>query len=308
MNVIEIIANKTMLPSSTVMAFIYTAPYRYKKYYLEKKSGGLREIAQPSRELKIMQRLVLDEISRFLPVHENAFAYVEGKSIKQNAAKHKDNTYLLKMDFEDFFNSIKPNDLIAILVKNGFDANDETIITLSKLFFYKKTKRNGLTLSVGAPSSPWISNAVMYIFDVAISELCIKEDITYTRYADDLTFSCKEKGKLIGFDKEVSNILRKIKSPEIKLNLKKTVRASKGVNRRVTGIVINNEGRLSLGRHKKRMISSLIHKYTLKQLGTEEVYKLKGYLSYAKYIERSFIISMENKYGVDILNSIKKES
>jgi retron-type reverse transcriptase len=308
MNVIEIIANKTMLPSSTVMAFIYTAPYRYKKYYLEKKSGGLREIAQPSRELKIMQRLVLDEISRFLPVHENAFAYVEGKSIKQNAAKHKDNAYLLKMDFEDFFNSIKPNDLIAILVKNGFDANDETIITLSKLFFYKKTKRNGLTLSVGAPSSPWISNAVMYIFDVAISELCIKEDITYTRYADDLTFSCKEKGKLIGFDKEVSNILRKIKSPEIKLNLKKTVRASKGVNRRVTGIVINNEGRLSLGRHKKRMISSLIHKYTLKQLGTEDICKLKGYLSYAKYIERSFIISMENKYGVDILNSIKKES
>ncbi|WP_447886364.1 retron St85 family RNA-directed DNA polymerase [Serratia fonticola] len=308
MNLIEIIADKTMLPSSTVMAFIYTAPYRYKKYYLEKKNGGLREIAQPSRELKIMQRLILDEISRFLPIHESAFAYVEGKSIKQNAAKHRDNAYLLKMDFEDFFNSIKPNDLISILVNNGFDANDETIITLSKLFFYKKTKKSGLALSVGAPSSPWISNAVMYIFDVAVSELCSKNNIIYTRYADDLTFSCKEKGRLIGFDKEVSSILRKIKSPGIRLNLKKTVHASKGVNRRVTGIVINNEGRLSLGRHKKRMISSLIHKYTLKQLSPEEIRKLKGYLSYAQHIEHSFIISMGNKYGVDTLNSIKKES
>ncbi|WP_269437073.1 reverse transcriptase domain-containing protein, partial [Cronobacter dublinensis] len=123
MNIIEIIANKTMLPSSTVMAFINTAPYRYKKYYLHKKNGGLREIAQPARELKIMQRLILKSLSSNLPIHDNAFAYIEKKSIKLNALKHKKNSYFLKMDFEDFFNSIKPVDLIVTLTKNGFVDN-----------------------------------------------------------------------------------------------------------------------------------------------------------------------------------------
>lgn len=306
MNIIEMIANETMLPSSTVMAFIHTAPYRYRKYPLPKKSGGVREIAQPSRDLKVMQRLVLDKISQFLPIHENAFAYIEGKSIKSNADKHKKNKYLLKMDFEDFFNSIKTHDLISVLISNGFESDTTNFSYIEKVFFYKKTKKSGLSLSIGAPSSPWISNAVMFEFDVKVTKLCDENNITYTRYADDLTFSCKEKGKLLGFSKEITKITLGMKSPEIKLNLKKTVLASKGVNRHVTGIVINNDGQLSIGRAKKRFISSLIHQFTLNKLDKEAVEKLKGYIAYVNYIESGFIESMKKKYGADIINSIRK--
>ncbi|CAI1926972.1 Retron-type reverse transcriptase [Serratia marcescens] len=306
MNIIEIISKKTMLSSSNVMAFIHTAPYRYKKYYLQKNSGGLREIAQPSRELKVMQRLILDLLVPYLPVHENAFAYIEGKSIKRNALMHHKNEYLLKMDFSDFFNSIKPLDLRNVLIDNNFETIPANFYLIDKLFFYKKTKKSGLSLSVGAPSSPLISNAVLYDFDVKVSELCKQEEITYTRYADDLTFSCNEKGKLLGFQKEITKILRKIKSPKLKINDKKTIHASRAVSRRVTGIIINNNGELSLGRHKKRMISSLIHRYTLGQLNKDDIYKLKGYLSYAKHIDINFILSINKKYGVDTINSITK--
>ncbi|MDA4629511.1 reverse transcriptase domain-containing protein, partial [Enterobacter hormaechei] len=52
---------------------------------------------------------------------------------------------------------------------------------------HRKTK---LILSVGAPSSPIISNFCMYEFDNRIHTACNKLEITYTRYADDLTFSC----------------------------------------------------------------------------------------------------------------------
>lgn len=306
MNIIEIISKKTMLSSSNVMVFINTAPYRYKKYYLQKNSGGMREIAQPSRELKVMQKLILDFLVPYLPMHENAFAYIGGKSIKRNALMHHENEYFLKMDFSDFFNSIKPLDLRNVLVDNGFKNNPVDLSLIDKLFFYKKTKKSGLSLSVGAPSSPLISNAVLYDFDVKVSELCERKAITYTRYADDLTFSCSEKGALLGFQKEIVKILRKIKSPKLKINDKKTIYASRAVSRRVTGIIINNNGELSLGRQKKRMISSLIHRYTLGQLNKEDVYKLKGYLSYARHIELNFIFAMNKKYGVEILNSIAK--
>ncbi|MBL3330166.1 RNA-directed DNA polymerase, partial [Klebsiella pneumoniae] len=84
-----------------------------------------------------------------------------------------------------------------------------------------------------------------------------------------LTFSCNEKGKLIGFQKNIIKILRKIPSPHLRLNDKKTIYTSKSVSRRVTGIVINNDGQLSLGRKNKRMISSLIHHYTLNKLSAE---------------------------------------
>lgn len=306
MNMIEIIAKKTMLPSSIVMSFVNTAPYRYKKYYLAKNNGGVREIAQPSRELKVMQRLMLDKLAPYLPVHDNAYAYIEKKSIKTNAQRHVNNEYFLKLDFEDFFNSIKPTDFINVLLNNGFESNENLLALLSKLFFYKKTKKSGLSLSVGAPSSPLISNAVMYEFDVKVSLLCAEEGIVYTRYADDLTFSCNQKGKLIGFHKNIVNILRKMKSPKIRLNEKKTIYASRSVSRRVTGLIINNEGAVSLGRHKKRMISSLIHRYTLGQLTVDDIYKLKGYICYAKHIEEVFIQSMTKKYGVEVINSIVK--
>lgn len=297
-----------MLSSSNVITFIHTAPYRYKKYYLKKNSGGVREIAQPSRELKIMQKLILELLVPYLPVHENAFAYVEGKSIKRNALMHHKNEYFLKMDFSDFFNSIKPLDLRNTLTDNGFETIPVNLNLIDKLFFYKKTKKSGLSLSVGAPSSPLISNAVLYDFDIKVTELCERQDIIYTRYADDLTFSCNEKGKLIGFQKEIVRILRKMKSPKLKINDKKTIYASRAVSRRVTGIIINNNGDLSLGRHKKRMISSLIHRYTLNQLNNDDILKLKGYISYAKHIDINFVSSMNKKYGAETLNSITKHN
>lgn len=125
-----------------------------------------------------MQRLILELLLPYLPVHENAFAYVEGKSIKRNALMHRNNEYFLKMDFSDFFNSIKPIDLRNVLFRNGYETIPHNLNLIDNLFFYKKQK-SGLSLSVGAPSSPLISNAVLYDFDVRVSELCKRRYYIY---------------------------------------------------------------------------------------------------------------------------------
>lgn len=72
------------------------------------------------------------------------------------------------------------------------------------------------------------------------------------------------------------------------------------------GIVINNDGRLSLGRRNKREISSLTYHYILNKSSVGDVYRLRGYLPYAKHIEITSINSMTIKYGVDTIDAILK--
>src|SRR5476649_1643328 len=196
MNIIKILAEKTLMPDLKIKAFLDSAPHRYKKYTIPKRNGGVREIAQPAKELKFMQRIISSELHKKLKIHENAYAYIENRDIKKNAFQHKDQAFLLKMDFCDFFHSIKPDDLNKCLIKNELEVNPENINYLRKLFFYKKTKKSALTLSIGAPSSPFLSNAIMFEFDTIVTKLCTENNITYTRYADDLTFSSNQKGIL----------------------------------------------------------------------------------------------------------------
>lgn len=62
---------------------IRTAPYRYKVYYIDKRSGdGKREIAQPSAELKLIQRWVVENVLSSYPIHPAAAAYIKGKGIR----------------------------------------------------------------------------------------------------------------------------------------------------------------------------------------------------------------------------------
>ncbi|WP_407243022.1 reverse transcriptase domain-containing protein [Escherichia coli] len=110
---------------------------------------------------------------------------------------------------------------------NGLDSLLSSQELLNKLFFYKKSKRGALSMSIRAPSSPFLSNAIMYKFDSVISDMCSNKNITYTRYADDLTFSTNEKGILYEFIHEIDKVLEEIDSPKLKLNDKKTIFASK---------------------------------------------------------------------------------
>lgn len=88
---------------------IQRAPHSYKVYTIAKRSGGLRTIAQPAKETKFIQRWLIENVFSQLPVHECASAYKVGASIKKNADAHKSNSYVIKLDFKDFFPSITSN-------------------------------------------------------------------------------------------------------------------------------------------------------------------------------------------------------
>lgn len=306
MSFLDNLTNKISIEKQKLKGLINTAPHRYKVYEIPKRNRmGKRIIAQPSRAIKVLQELALDSITERLPIHSSAMAYIKGKNIKENASKHKLNQYILKMDFKDFFHSIKPNDLIEHANKHLGKLDEEDRFILAKLFFWSPKDGLGPRLSIGAPSSPFISNTVLFQFDVRISNHLTKNNITYTRYADDLTFSTNQRNKLNEIPNIVKNICENLSYPKLTINDDKTIFSSKANNRHITGLVINNDNEISLGRDRKRTIKSLIFRFSKNELDEKAILNLRGQISFSKHIEPTFYLSLVNKYSMETIQAIQ---
>lgn len=307
MNILALLNDKLLISESEAAKFAATAPHRYKKYLIPKRNGkGHRRIAHPSRELKFVQRLLVQELADKLLVHDLAMAYRQGVSIRQNAEVHLATKYLLKMDFKDFFPSIKPNLFFKIANRQGVEFDEKSTLALSNLLFYKLTRVSPLQLSIGAPSSPLVSNAVMYYFDCEMANLCQIMGVNYSRYADDLTFSTNTKEVLFYIPELVKQALLTSVDGEILVNDDKTVFSSKAHNRHVTGITLTNDGELSVGRAKKRAVSSAIHNFRLGLLSVEEANRLMGQIAFVCSIEPLFYGRMVRKYGESVLSKLMR--
>ena len=284
---------------------ILRAPHSYKVYTIAKRSGGDRVIAQPAKETKFIQHWLIDNIFKKMPVHQSATAYKNGASIKENAAAHQANSYITKFDFKNFFTSIKAGDLVEHLSRHlGELLNPEDIKDVARISCIKLHGRDELCLSVGAPSSPILSNTILIDFDRQVYAWCSQHGITYTRYADDLTFSTNTNRISSDIEPAIREIVRKLEYPRLRFNNKKTTHLSKKHQRRITGLVITNDGKLSLGRERKREISSLIHRFSLSLLSKDEVYHLQGLLGFATDVEPLFMSRMRGKYGAFLIQEI----
>lgn len=288
--------------ASELLPLISTAPERYKVYKIPKRTPGeFRTIAHPARELKLIQRWLIRRVLFNLPIHPAAMAYRKETSILDNAVHHAKHRYLLKMDIQDFFPSIKPNDFIQHCEKflPNLSGADERL--LRQVLFRRNKKTDSLELSIGAPSSPMISNSIFYPLDETIEAFCIEKNVSYTRYADDLTFSTSRPHVLKIIPDFVAEVLESASYPKLKINTKKTLQTSKKHHRQVTGLVLSAENKVSIGREKKRKLKALVHQYTLNKLNSDSIANLRGQLSFIKSVEPSFITSLQNKYEREAL-------
>jgi RNA-directed DNA polymerase len=284
---------------------IRTAPKRYKVFQIEKRSGGKREIAQPARELKRLQRILMEYVLAPLPVHPAATAYRKGLSILDNAKPHGGSGPILKLDFSDFFPSIRAEDWLLYCAENQLLSVEDRKISAQLLFRQAKFERL-LKLSIGAPSSPMLSNILMARFDEAIATEADRRKIVYTRYADDLTFSGQRAGMLKDMVKEVERAVRRMDRPKLRINAEKTTFITAATKRSVTGIVLANDGSVGIGRDRKRLLSSRVHHAIVDKLAREDLQKLAGELAYVNVVEPEFIAWLHKKYGRENIEQIKR--
>ncbi|WP_131829602.1 retron St85 family RNA-directed DNA polymerase [Teichococcus deserti] len=298
------LAQETGVPEPLVREIMLTAPVRYKEFHIVKKSGGLRKISQPAREVKLLQRIATKILLNQLPVHPCATAYRINSGLLNNVKPHAKNSQILKLDLKEFFPSLRLVDWYQYCRRNFMNISSEDITLAGRLFFRKTPKKVSLRLAIGAPSSPSMSNILMYEFDTLVHKYCLTENIVYTRYADDMTFSAPRTGYLVGVIKNVSRIIRKLKSPNLEINSGKTVYATQKYKRSITGLILANNGSITIGRDAKRLTRARVHHAIKGRLTEDEIIKLSGYLSFIMSVEPSFVYTLQVKYGAHQINQI----
>ena len=154
----------------------------YHNVYIPKSDGTKRKLSVPDLILKRVQKSIADNILTQYPISNYAKAYKAGSSVQLNALPHVGKKKILKLDIEGFFDNIIYSKVKDIVFRE--DKFSEPIrILLTMLCYYKES------LPQGAPTSPAITNIIMYEFDETVGAFCNNKKIAYTRYCDDMTLS-----------------------------------------------------------------------------------------------------------------------
>lgn len=283
---------------------LYIKPKKelYEEFEIPKKSGGVRKISKPCEELRALQRKLadflqdcIDEINSEKKVKVSiSHAFKRRHSIATNAFAHKNRRYVFNLDLEDFFGSLNFGRVRGFfMINKDFEFHEPVATVIAQIACF-----NG-SLPQGSPCSPVISNLIGHVLDIRLAQLAKKTGCTYTRYADDLTFSTNKKafpGDVAGFDVAASEwgvgrkLKKIIKDSGFVVNSKKTRMQFSTSVQSVTGLVVNKKVNVSYAyrRNVRAMADNLFKtgKFHLsgpeKKLGSVD--QLSGMFSYIHMI------------------------
>jgi hypothetical protein len=175
-------------------------------------------------------------------------------------------------------------------------------------FFSRIFCRND-RLTIGAPSSPMLTNILMFDFDTKISEISRKFGYVYTRYADDMHFSSQTfSTDFYQLEDAVRSLGIHYEYGTLMLNDKKKALLSRMRRRVVTGITLTSDFKLSLGRARKRKIRTLVFLAISGVLDKVELRRLQGEIAFAKDADPEFYSTLVTKYGEENIKILIRRS
>ena len=240
----------------------------YHNVLIPKRDGSKRKLSVPDLILKRVQKSIADNILVQYPVSNYAKAYKIGGSVQHNAQPHVGKKKILKLDIEGFFDHILYSQVKNIVFCEEKFAEPIRVL-LTMLCYYKES------LPQGAPTSPAITNIIMYDFDEAVGTFCNDRGISYTRYCDDMTFSG---------DFDEREVIAFVKGELCKLGLflknRKTAVVPASKRQTVTGIVVNEK--LNITKEYKKNIRQEM--YYIQKFGVEDHLKRMGVADKRQYI------------------------
>jgi hypothetical protein len=310
MEIIDYISQHTKIAPESLEIVLANSRSSVRHIGFSKRDGTLRRAYQPDKKTKLIQYWLIHNIFSKMPVHECAMAYKPGASILKNAAKHKGNKYVLKVDFSNFFPSIHFNDLLPYVLEWHHDVEPRWILSgkainlIRLVCFYA-----GDRLPIGYPTSPIISNIVMYKFDEALITFIKSNEtkfgkVTYTRYADDLIFSTLKKGGCAALLDGFQYFLSKLKSPSLTINENKTKLCSIGGGSGIiTGLRLCYDGHIAVHRRYKDRVRFLLSLHGKNALRPEQIAELSGHLQFIKSVSPQLISRFAMRYS-DIISSL----
>jgi RNA-directed DNA polymerase len=262
------------LPEEQVKTFRWGRHYHYRPTVLVKPDGRERRILAPSVELKALQKTLLKNYLRKLPVHPAATAFRYRASIVSNARKHLNQALVLTVDLTDFFESTSADRVRAFFVEEGW--HGESLDTLMRLCVY----RNGLPQ--GAPTSPCLSNLVNFEMDQTLADLAQLSGARYTRYGDDLTFSWRTANVPGDFIACATDIFERY-GYEVQLRKGWKVQRAES-HPKITGVVLGRGSRLQAAANARWQVLKLRWQWWWRRDKQTEA-RLRGYEGFLKMFD-----------------------
>jgi len=239
----------------------------YVRFRIPKKSGGTRELAAPHRDMAACQRWILSEILAKVPLNEAAHGFVSGRSTVSNAQPHLGRAVVVNADLKDFFPSITFPRVKGVFQQLGYSPAVATVLGLlctecpRATVLHEGRKLHVATgpraLPQGACTSPALSNLVARGLDARIAGIARRIGWTYTRYADDLSFSTDTPGaSRTGW--LLARLRHVVGEENFTVNEDKTRIQRPNTRQSVTGIVVNQ--RANVPRDTVRRLRAILHK------------------------------------------------
>lgn len=290
----------------------------YKKFNIPKRHGGIREILAPERDLKLLQHRLSQLLQECLVEINSAHGHVENETrhgiahgfkrhhtIMTNGRAHVSRRYVFNVDLHDFFGTFNFGRIRGFFIKDkNFQLHPDVATVIAQIACHENK------LPQGSPCSPVISNLIGHSLDIALVRLAASEGVTYTRYADDLTFSTNKQSfpsqiatQTSEHDWEPGEGLKKVVARSgFSFNPSKTRMQYRDSRQEVTGLTVNCKVNVpSTYRYRVRAMADNLFKsgefeFTYKKTdekGNELIYKSKGerkqllgMLSYIDHVDR----------------------
>lgn len=250
----EVLAGALGLTVGQLRALCYTrtasTTSHYVRFALPKKTGGTRLISAPMPRLKAAQAWILENVLEKVPPHDAAHGFRAGRSIVSNARPHVGAAVVVNLDLKDFFPTVQYPRVKGVFTKLGYSEATATVLALlctepdveeveldGRRYYVAQGPRR---LPQGAPTSPALTNLLCRRLDRRLTGAAAKLGFTYTRYADDLTFSsAREGGGDVG--KLLRHVRHLVRQEGFVPHPEKTRVLRRGRQQEVTGIVVNDK-------------------------------------------------------------------
>lgn len=235
----------------------------YSYAFIPKRVGPPRLIEAPKPRMKTIQRRILHEILDKVPVHDAAHGFVVGRSCLTGAVRHTGQAMVVTVDLADFFTTTPLRRVHAMFRSLGYPWAVARCLTglcsttapasvFDRIPAPRRHTREAMRayrephLAQGAPSSPALANLAAYRLDLRLAGLAKAYDATYTRYADDLSFSGDD-----AFARKANSLLEAVgtivEDEGYALNPRKTRLMRASARQTVTGIVVNDHMNVARG-------------------------------------------------------------
>ena len=227
-------------------------PERYNHYhysFIDKRRGGVRIIESPKKLLKQVQRQIYSKLLTKTLVHNAAHGFRQNRSCLSHARNHTNKEYLFIFDLADYFHSIDWYCVYKVFRGIGYNNEISKYLSglcthrivgckslLTQLDINQRKKVRERHLAQGAPTSPVLSNLVMYQLDKRLDGLAKSLELNYSRYADDIVFSGNKHRNWDFLEPLIGSICLQ-EGFELNYRKSRTVRSYQ--RQKVTGVIVN---------------------------------------------------------------------